>query len=191
MNVFKVAVVCAAIGVAGCQSSVVSETGPLLVQSVSVQGAETLKAETNIASSVKTGLDRTLMGRDAGGTPSTVDVTINTVTYKNPALSLLVNTSNSIASDVTIRNSETGEVLAQFPQLSTRDVALQGVFGAVQSLTQDRQKVDAGLAETFSENLEKRIFGDAAPDRVPQPTATPVRANTDAPQSPDAAVPVS
>lgn len=181
VGLFRVLAVCAAVALGACQSSIVSETGPLMVQSVNVTKGPEFAPVSDVAGKITTGLERGVVGRDVGGTPATIDVELDKINYKNPAMALLIGSSNQITSNVTIRNAQSGETISQFQHLQLEDVAFQGVIGATQAIIQDRQKVDAKLAQSYSTGLERRIFGKEPAKRA---SPVPVRVDPDADTEP-------
>lgn len=171
MRVLRFAVLCVGLALGACQTAIVEETGPLLIRSVSVNEASSFTPTTDVAGRVRRGLNTTLVGRDAGGTPSHVDVTLTRITYKNALVSVIGGSSNGVTSTVTIRD-ENGATLAQFPHKTVRDAAFTGVIGAAQAVLQDRANVDERLASDHVDGLETRIFGNSTPRRA-APAAPP------------------
>lgn len=144
---------------AGCQTAAIEKTGPITIQSVNVTTASTFKAATDIETPMRRALNRTLVGRDPGGKPVNVAVTLQRATYKDPVMSILIGSSNSIASTVVIRG-EGGTELAEFDVVDSLDNFPQGVIGAIGAALQKDEMLDREFVQVHPRSVERRIFGD-------------------------------
>lgn len=173
-------VVAFAVLVAGCQTALVEQVGPLSVRHVSVSTKPTVQSATDIGPAVAKAATATVVKHMPDGRQASVHITINGVNYKNPVMSLLVGSANILGTTVSVTD-KSGDVIAQFPLNEQADHIFNGVIGAAIAATQDLADVDRKLTEQYAKSLATRIYGEqaqqlpsAAPAVSPQPEAAPV-----------------
>ena len=190
MGSFKYCAIAAMVLLAGCAKPIVDETGPLNIQRVTVTTAPTVQGETEIGPRLQAAVSETIVGKDPSGKPSTVNIEIQNVTYKNAVLSALVGSANSLGTEVTIADLA-GNPLKTLVVVQMQDAAINGIVGAAISLMQEKALVDQRLIEGYSVDLERKIYGPPGhvPAVKPQPAARP--AKTSAMGSTPAAPPVA
>ncbi|MEM0906177.1 MAG: hypothetical protein AAGJ94_02355 [Pseudomonadota bacterium] len=158
--------------VAACQSPIVEKTGPITIVGVDVERTSAFQPTTAIAAPLQKRLDTALMGRDAGGQPVVLDVTLTKIAYKDPLAAAVVGSSNQITSVVSIRD-EAGREIAQFPFVARTDTFPQGIAGAIQAAAQDKAEVDDKLTEAFAKDFTQRLFGKTPAKRA-APSLPPI-----------------
>lgn len=174
----------------GCATPIVKTTGPLSIREVRVSSAPTLKAATDVQTLVRQTTTSQLVGSHEGQ-PTTLDVTLTRLTYKNPVLSLLVGSSNQLGAQV-VAQDQGGQEIARFDVVTVDQAMVNGIAGAVLSVAQDKARVDRALARGLAANIEKRIYGktsgvvmtpELAPRTVPAAPASnaPSLSSTTAP----------
>ncbi|HEV2575417.1 MAG TPA: hypothetical protein VGU72_27025 [Beijerinckiaceae bacterium] len=160
---------------AGCQTALVDQFGPLSVRSVSVSAKPTVQSATDIKSVVAKAATATIVKDMPNGRPASVHITVNGVNYKNAVMSLLVGSANILGTTVSVTD-RSGSVIAEFPLNEQADYIFNGVIGAAIAATQDLADVDRKLSEEYAKSLAKRIYGDQAeqlPSAAPAPTVSP------------------
>ena len=161
----------------GCAQPIVKTTGPLAIREVHVSAADTLKAETDVLSLVRQTVPSQLVGVHEGKTAK-VDVTLVTLTYKNPVLSLLVGSSNQLGASVVLREAN-GAELSGFDVLAIDQGAINGIAGAVISVAQDKARVDRALARELAEQIERRIYGTQSREVMTPDLAAPAQPSSE------------
>ncbi|ORE98987.1 hypothetical protein [Aurantimonas sp. 22II-16-19i] len=194
MSSLKYCVIAVVVLLAGCAKPIVDETGPLNIQRVTVTTAPTVKSETEIGPRLQAAVSQKIVGKDPAGKPSTVNIEIQRVAYKNAVMSVLVGSANTLGTEITIADLAGNPLKTQaFNQV--QDGAINGIVGAAISLMQEKALVDQQLIDGYSVDLERKIYGP--PGHVPavkaQPAAKPatVPAPQGAPVAEPQAIPTS
>ena len=168
---------------AGCIKPIVDETGPLNVTRVTVVTLPTVRSETEIGPKLQAAVAQKIVGKDLAGKPSTVNIEIERVSYKNALLSALAGSSNSIATQVTIADLA-GNPLKVLPLTYSRDAAINGIIGAAISILQEKALVDQRLVEGYGSDIERKIYGPPGHVSAAKPAPVSVPAQQTQPNLP-------
>lgn len=145
-------------GLAACQTPLTDETGPLAVQSVAVTASPAIESQGDMTEPLRAAVSERLVGVEPGARPANVSISIDSLAYKNAAMSILVGSANSLSTTVTVTDAS-GATIASFAHKVVRDFALNGIVGAAIAIGQDRGEVDRRLIEAYADDLRTRIYG--------------------------------
>lgn len=152
------AVAAVVVTVAGCAAPLVDKTGPLRIDTVSVETPADIQTASNIGPALERRASAEIVRQDPSGAPVDARIHVDGVSYKNPIASILVGSANVLATTVTI-NDKRGNAIETFDFAETDGAAINGVLGAAIAVGQDRTKVDQRLVEGYARNLRARIYG--------------------------------
>ncbi len=95
---------------------------------------------------------------DPGGRPINVQIEMNALLYKDPLLSVLVGSANTLAATVSITDTD-GRMLMRRQLSVTSNAAINGVVGAVIAATDNHNKITQELVVGLAGRIEKMLFG--------------------------------
>lgn len=172
---FKFGIIIAFAGcLAACQTPLVDQTGPLSIQSVSVSTKPVVKSATDIGPGIERATRATVVREMPNGRPANLLISVDSVSYKNPVMSLLVGSRNAVGTTVSVAD-KSGAIIAQFQHVEAADEAMQGIIGAAIAANQDPADVDGRLTQGYAITLRTRIYGPEGhqPPAAPAPAVTP------------------
>ncbi|KQT83103.1 hypothetical protein [Aurantimonas sp. Leaf443] len=146
---------------AGCRAPVVEGTGRLAIRSVAVVTDPSV-TRRDFAPKLQAAVSEGLMGGDTAGRPARMTILIDDLTYKNPALTLVLASANSLTTTVTIAD-EGGATIRSFHLGVVQDALARGVTGAAGALVQDRDAVDRAMIAAYARQIRDRIYGPEGP----------------------------
>ena len=142
---------------AGCTGTIVDQTGPLNITSVTVNQSPDVLAASNIRAKVKREANELLLNVYPGGTAARAIIDVVRLQYKNRGLAVSVPCENNIEAFVLLRDMNIRPV-SEFRVTAQSDLRYPGVIGVVTGTNRPLADVDTALARNLAGATLYRIY---------------------------------
>lgn len=136
-----------------CQTSTTMRAGPAYhISEVRVANALQVTPATNLAAGVKAQALATTRHYPRSGEAKILRVTLTSLHYKNAMMSLLFGDSNRLIGFGTVIDKKTGQDEGSFTIAVADAAVLQGMIGALSSVTEQKKKIETRLVQKFGQD---------------------------------------